>query len=74
MEELTMPSLESLASPQARDEFSKCVARDAIALRSGAVDVNDGITTTEQLNAHLVKGREVSFNFQRLIDESHTYK
>lgn len=69
-----MPSLESLASPQARDEFSKCVARDAIALRGGAADVNDGIMTTEQLNDHLIQGRDVPFNFQRLIDESHTYK
>lgn len=68
-----MPSLESLSNLQALDEFSKTVAREATALRGGAVDVNGGITTTDGLNAHLVKGRDVSFNYQRLIDESHTY-
>lgn len=68
-----MPSLESLSNQQALDEFCKSVARNAATLRSELVDVNGGIMTTEQLNAHLVKGRDVPFNFQRLINESHTY-
>lgn len=68
-----MPCLESLSSPQALDEFAKTVAREVTALRGGAVDVNGGITTTDDLNAHLVKGRDVPFNYQRLVDESRTY-
>lgn len=69
-----MPSLETLSSTQALDDFSKSVARNATALRSEAVDVNGGIKTTDELNEHLVKGRDVSFNYQRLIDESLCYK
>jgi len=68
-----MPCLESLSSPQALDEFSKAVAKEAAALRGCGADVNVGITTTDDLNAHLVKGRDVPFNYQRLVNESYAY-
>lgn len=69
-----MPSLESLSSAQALDEFAKSVARNVAVLRSDSVEVNGGIKNTEELNAHLVKGRDLPFDYQRLIDESRSYK
>jgi hypothetical protein len=61
-----MPSLEALAGSSAIDAFAKKVAADAQALRIETVEVNGGIQTTEALNAHLMKGRDIPFDYQRL--------
>lgn len=69
-----MPSLEALSGAQALNDFSCQVARNVESLRSGSVDVNGGIQTTEDLKAHIAEGRNVPFTYSRLIDESRSYK
>lgn len=68
-----MPSLEALAEAHALDDFAKSVAEHAVALRSNVVEVNDGIKTTEELYRHVIKGRNVPFDYERLIEESRGY-
>ena len=69
-----MPSLAFLDTPHELTFFANKVANDAESLRGGIVDVNNGIKTTEDLKAHITQGRNISFNYERLIDESTSYK
>lgn len=69
-----MPSLDSLSSAESLREFARQVASDVENLSSESVDVNGGIKTTDELKQRLIAGRNVSFDYDRLIDESKSYQ
>ena len=68
-----MPSLKALSGTKATQEFAQRIAEQVKKQRDQSVDVNGGIKTTKALAAHIEKGREVSFDYDRLIDESRSY-
>jgi phosphoribosylformimino-5-aminoimidazole carboxamide ribonucleotide (ProFAR) isomerase len=69
-----MPTLEDLFAPGAAEQFAQSVAHNAIAFRKDTVDVNGGIRTTAELNERIAKGRSVEFDYQRMVDESKSYR
>ena len=69
-----MPSLDTLASPTSLRDFARQVAANVEKLSSEPVDVNGGVKTTDELKQRLIAGRSVSFDYDRLIDESKSYK
>ena len=68
-----MPSLEELANPNTMDYFATNVANEVECLRTRSVDVNEGITTTEQLDNLIAHGFDQPFDYDRLIAEAKTY-
>jgi hypothetical protein len=69
-----MPSLDTLSSPMSLRDFARQVAASVEKLSSEPVDVNGGVKTTDELKQRLIAGRSVSFDYDRLIDESKSYK
>lgn len=68
-----MPSLEELANLNMLDYFATNVASEVERLRAKSVDVNEGITTTEQLDNLIAHGFDQPFDYDRLIAEAKTY-
>ncbi|MBV5301927.1 MAG: hypothetical protein J0649_09130 [Methylococcales bacterium] len=68
-----MPSLDELSDLTAREEFVKSVAEMATKRVDQPVAVNAGIKTSAELYSHVMQGRDVQFDYQRLIEDSHAY-
>ena len=69
-----MASLLTLSHAENAAEFSRRIASGVTASLETSVGVNDGIRTTQELNQCLREGRNIQFDFSRLIDESKTYR
>lgn len=65
-----MPSLEELNDPSKLEEFCKQVATKATTVNYDPhkEKQENTIYTTEDLNEHLEKGKDVPFDYQLLID------
>jgi hypothetical protein len=69
-----MPTLDALLDVNTLRTFAQRVASNVEKLGNEPVDVNGGVKTTEQLKDRLISGRKIQFDYQRLIDESTSYK
>ncbi len=69
-----MPSLTQLLTAPEQINFAKQIGILAVAFAEHSPDLNDGLTTTEQLQERIEMGDQIQFDYKVLLKDADSYE